>query len=214
MTADQARKERARLEAEWQNGVAAGARERNGKVVAQRAREKLMPELESARVRAVRQDGAPELLERIAELERELAALPTEAESEAAVDRANRAERDARTELEYLLKDELATFLADAAVLSEAAAGQRAALALPIAEARTTAQKAALEFAKLAPALAATLRERDEAAGTYAPAGLYQRLTRFPPFPIRVDDTEWTARPAGAALVTAKKAKVKAKVAA
>jgi hypothetical protein len=208
MTPERARKERARLEAEVNNGVAAGGTQRRAKAVAMRERARLAHDLEIARTQAVR-EGKPDS-KHAADLAAELAALPTEAECDVSIDRAARAERDARTELEYLLLDELATFCDDAAVLSEAAQGQFSALELPIEQAQRAAQVAQVAWSKLGPALSAKLRERDEATGTYSPVSVYQRLTAFPSFPVQISDPNWSARPAGAPLVTAKQAKAKA----
>lgn len=197
MNASQARQERARLEGEEQNAVAAGGRARNGKTAFARDRGKLTHDLEVERVQLVREDKPTS--ERAEELMTALSALPTDAECDSVIDRADRARRDARTELDYLLKDHLDVFAADAAVLSEAACGQFQALVVPIAEALAAAQAARLSWAKLSPALGETLRERDEARGTYSPSGVYQRLTAFPQFPIAVGDANWSARPAGVA---------------
>ena len=119
------------------------------------------------------------------------------ADLEAQHDAAARAQRDAETELQYLLVDGLEHFLGDAAKLAEAAEGQLAALAPAVADAARAHQVAQLEYAKLAKAIATTLEERDREQGVYPPPSRYQRATQVPAFPLPLV-SEYVARPAGA----------------
>jgi hypothetical protein len=202
MTAAEARADRARLETEVDNAVAAGARARNAGAKAASDVHALQQELTRLQVQHARQGESKELSQQIVELANRLSVAQRAVITSAAnVDNAARGERDARTELGFLLIDNLGVFARDAQKFSEAAQGQLAALAEPIAQAQTAWQAAQLEWARLSSALRDTLQDVDEKRGVYAPMSRYSVLIKMPPFPYPPVG-EIRAAPAGVALLS------------
>lgn len=212
MTLPKPQQQRADLEQRVQAGDTTGAQARNARAATEKRQVDLDRELGKLREQGVLGVDKAWQARFKAITDERAANAAAAAEHEQMIEAAARVKRDAQTQLDYLLIDELATFCRDAAALSEAAKGQFSALVPAIAEAISTSQKAQREWAYLAPALRTVLRERDEAAGIYRDASYYSQMSKFPPFPIKVGDVNWTATPPGVALLPKPAPKAKRKV--
>jgi hypothetical protein len=211
MKAQEARDERTRLLQEAARARAAGAEARNCRPAVEGEIVDLKRQQTQVMVEHARRGASEDLAKRTLNIAERLAASEQElADADARLEAAARGERDAQTELGYLLKDELGTFLGDARGLAKEAEAKLGALAPAIAEVHAVWQAAALEYARLSPAVAEALRERDRAAGVDRPAGHYEQLVRMPAFPLPIIRGEPKARPAAVDELVAKPEKARA----
>ncbi len=181
MTAEEARRERAGLEAVAPT-IRANAGELNARLNAHRAE---VARLEQRRVALARQwateGGSISIDKELNAIDRRLAKAPAaEARIAALLEAGGEAMRDATDARSRLLQDELVTYRADAVKLSERVETLRRALGPAIQELVAAEQAAALEWGALRGALIARLRERDLAAGIDRAADAYVRATEMP----------------------------------